>query len=84
MTSENIIQMITEEIADALEVPVSEISPDEDFMEMGLTSLEAIKLINTIKDRFNLPDIGPALIFEYHSIHELSEHLYGMIVETAH
>ncbi len=49
---------------------------NENFLRMGVSSIQAIKVINTLKKRFN---IDPVVIFEYSTIMDLSEFLEDIV-----
>lgn len=50
-----------------------DISPTDNFLEVGGQSLHAVAVIDALRDRFAL-NVSPLLIFESATIAELAEH----------
>lgn len=74
MNKEEIIELIKKEVAESTETTVDMIDEDENFMRLGVDSIHAIKIMNTVKRELDV-EISPVAIFEYKTISEFSEYL---------
>ena len=66
--------------ATILDIPVSQISLDDNFFEIGGHSLSAIRLLTLIKRDFKL-DLKPQLVYELPTLEKLAAHV---VLLTAH
>jgi len=69
-----LIELIKEEMAAILACSPEEIDENENFLSMGVSSIQAVKIINKLKNKLGI-DISPAVIFEYQTIQELVAYL---------
>lgn len=74
MKKTEIIEILKQEIADALETTVDMIDEDENFMRLGIDSVDAIQLMSKVKRTFDI-DVSPVAIFEYKTISEFAEYI---------
>jgi acyl carrier protein len=81
MTKEVMLDVLKAEIASVVQREVDFID-DEKMLEMGVSSIQAIKIINMAKRRLNV-DINPVVIFEYNRIDCLAEYLVTLEAPSA-
>ncbi len=74
MSKEEIIILLKEELAAAMNNDPDNIDEDENFMRLGITSIGALKIINTMRKKLDI-EISPVAIFEYKTLSELAEYL---------
>jgi acyl carrier protein len=74
MTKEAILDVLKNEIGRVVQREADMIDDDEKLLEIGVSSIQAIKIINQVKKRLNV-DINPVVIFEYNRIDRLAEYL---------
>jgi acyl carrier protein len=65
------------EMAQTLEVAETEIDPDRNFFELGIGSRRIVAMSGRLKKWLRI-DLPPTLLFEYATVHELSEHLASL------
>lgn len=61
-------------VANQLSVACESIDPDEDLVNLGLSSRQAIMLAANLESYIDKPT-DPALIWEYPTIRQLAQHL---------
>jgi amino acid adenylation domain-containing protein len=61
-------------IADATELPESEVNEEESFSNLGLDSISAMDIVGVIEKQFNL-SLDPTLLYEYDTVASLSIYL---------
>ena len=81
MTKEEMLGVLKGEIARVVHRDADLIDDDEKLLEMGVSSIQAIKIINQVKRRLNV-DINPVVIFEYNRINRLAEYLVTLDADT--
>lgn len=69
-----IVEILKKEIADVMETTADMIDDDENFMRLGIDSVEAIQLMNKVKSTFDI-EVSPVAIFEYKTINEFAEYI---------
>lgn len=74
MTKEEVLVVLKGEIARVVNRDAEFIEDNEKLLEMGVSSIQAIKIINQVKKRLDV-DINPVVIFEYNVISRLAEYL---------
>jgi acyl carrier protein len=85
MDKEIAVSLLKKGISEILEMDADQIDENEEFLSLGISSFEAVRLMNMLKDEFTKYnngeelDIDPAAIFEYQTIAELAEHLITLI-----
>lgn len=82
MSTNDVIEIIKEQVANILNQSPDEIDEDEKLLRMGITSIQAIKIINRIRLALNV-DINPVAIFEYKTISAFAGYLTGTHVSMA-
>lgn len=76
MKREEIVDYMTAEIAENLKESTGNIDPDANFMKMGISSVQALKIINKLRKKMNV-EINPVAMFEYKTITEFADYLAG-------
>jgi len=74
MTNLEVLDVLKAEIGRVVQRDADSIDDDDKILEMGVSSIQAIKIINQVKRRLNV-DINPVVIFEYNRINRLAEYL---------
>ena len=74
MTKEAILDVLKSEIARVVQREDGFIDDDEKMIEMGVSSIQAIKIINRVKRRLNV-NINPVAIFEYTRLDQLAGYI---------
>jgi len=82
MSKNDVIEIIKEQVANVLKQPVDTIDEDEKLLRIGVTSIQAIKIINRIRLALEV-DINPVAIFEYKTISSFAEYLANVKTEVA-
>lgn len=77
MKREEIVDYMTAEIAENLKERAENIDPDANFMKLGISSVQALKIINKLRKKLNV-DITPVAMFEYKTITEFADYLTGV------
>lgn len=77
MKREEIVAYMTAEIAENLKESEENIDPDANFMKLGISSVQALKIINKLRKKWNV-DITPVAMFEYKTITEFADFLTGV------
>jgi|LFRM01.1.fsa_nt_gb acyl carrier protein len=72
-----LIDIIKREVANVMNTAAEEIDEDINLLELGVSSIEAMQIINSIKEELQV-DVSPAIIFEYQTIGELASFLAGV------
>lgn len=80
MTKEEIAQFIKMEIASMLQETPASIDEEMNFLKMGLSSVQALKVMNRIRKRLEV-DINPVAMFEYKTISEFAHYLSELVQE---
>lgn len=74
MDKQEIKQILTEEIATELGTTVEQIDDQASFMRLGISSVQALKVVNRLRKRVNM-EINPVVIFEFKTIDDIAEYL---------
>ncbi|SFS02431.1 acyl carrier protein [Anaeromicropila populeti] len=74
MTKEEIIDFIRSEIGAILKQDPEEIDEDANFLKVGVSSVQALKIINRLRKRLEV-DISPVAMFEYKTISDFAGYL---------
>lgn len=74
MDQHEIKQILTEEIATELGMPAEQIDDQASFMRLGISSVQALKVVNRLRKRIDM-DINPVAIFEFKTIDDIAEYL---------
>lgn len=61
-------------MAKAVEMPETDIDPDQNFMELGADSMTAMSMVKEIEVRYNI-ELPATLLFEYSTLNELVNYL---------
>lgn len=74
MNKDYISEFIKTEIAAIINESVEDIDENANFLRLGVSSVQALKVINKLRKNLRV-DINPVAMFEYKTISELSDYL---------
>lgn len=74
MTKEEIKTVLVKEIASELSISPAEIEDDEGFMQLGVSSVQALKIVNRLRKELDM-DINPVALFEFKTVDDISAYL---------
>ena len=74
MDKEHVKTVLTKEIATELAVAPGEIDEHASFMRLGISSVQALKIINRLRKELGI-DINPVALFEFKTIEDISDFL---------
>lgn len=74
MDKQHIKDVLTNEIARELDVSADEIDDSASFMRLGISSVQALKVVNRLRKQLEI-DINPVAIFEFKTIEDIAEYL---------
>lgn len=74
MNKEEIQEYMIAELSEIMGCDKDEIDENASFFKLGITSIQALKVINKVRRKLNV-DVNPAAIFEYKCIADLAEYL---------
>lgn len=74
MTKEELLERIKVKISEVVGLHPEDVDEDEKFLKMGISSIQAIKIVNALQEQFNA-EINPAIMFEYETLSELVDYL---------
>jgi len=74
MSQEEIIMIIKSEMSVITKQDVDSIDEETNLLKIGISSIEALKLINRIKKKLNV-DISPVALFEFKTISAFAGYL---------
>ena len=80
MNKEEIIELIKVEIGLALDRDPDDIDEEVNFLRIGVSSVQALKIINRIRRKLMI-DISPVALFEYKTIAEFAGYLFSESVQ---
>ena len=75
MNTNEIIDFLKKEIAIFLQKSPSSIDANINFLKVGISSINTLRILNKISKKLNI-DINPVAMFEYTTIKTFSEYLY--------
>ena len=76
MTKQEIADYMQELMAEATGENKESIDENTNFFQIGISSIEALKIMNKLRKRLQV-EISPVAMFEYKTIAEMSEYLYN-------
>ena len=76
MNKEEIVELIKTEIGLVLNQDPDDIDEDVNFLRVGISSVQALKIINRIRKKLVI-DISPVALFEYKTIAEFAGYLFS-------
>jgi len=74
MDQDHIKVVLTKEIAAELAIAPGEIDEDTSFMRLGVSSIQALKIINRLRKELGI-DINPVALFEFKTVEDISAYL---------
>lgn len=80
MNKEDIAEILKDYLAQTLEISKEEISEEDNFFKIGVSSVQALKIINRMRKELEI-EISPVAMFEYNCIAEIANYLYECIAE---
>lgn len=69
-------------MAKAVEMPETDIDPDQNIMELGADSMTAMSLVKEMETRYNI-ELPATLLFEYSTLNELVDFLKTEVGDTS-
>jgi acyl carrier protein len=72
--AEHIKSVLIKEIAVELAIAPGEIDEDASFMRLGVSSVQALKIINRLRKELDM-DINPVALFEFKTVEDISGYL---------
>ncbi len=73
MKKEELMELAKEKISEVVGFEPEEIDEHKNFLKMGISSIQAVKIINLIQKDLDL-DLNPAVMFEYETLVELIDY----------
>lgn len=70
----NLIEYITQTLADIRELDPEDINIDEHFVNMGLTSIDTLIILKIFKDELGIV-LSPAILVEHPNVKSLAKYL---------
>ncbi|EPY11884.1 acyl carrier protein [Paenibacillus alvei] len=80
MNKEEIVGFMKAEIAAILNEEPEEIDEDMNFMKIGVSSVQALKIVNRLRRKLEI-NINPVALFEFKTISEFAGHLSECVEE---
>ncbi|THV24620.1 acyl carrier protein [Glycomyces paridis] len=74
MDEEQIKAVLTKLIADEIGTAPGEIDEQASFMRLGVSSVQALKIVNRLRKELDM-DINPVALFEFKTIEDISGYL---------
>ena len=74
MTKEDIVELLKTEIAWTLNQDPDSIDEEVNFLKVGVSSVQALKIINRVRKKLEV-EINPVALFEYKTIAEFAAYL---------
>lgn len=69
------IQMwLTEQLAKRIKISLNQVRPDQSFVDIGIDSITAVRLVGEIEDWLQI-ELEPTLLYEYSTVNTLSAYL---------
>ena len=81
MNKEDIIELIKTEIALALNQDPDDIDEDVNFLRVGISSVQALKIINRVRKKLEI-EINPVALFEHKTIAEFAGYLLNEYLDN--
>lgn len=78
MNKEQLIDYMKKTLAEIIGCNNDDIDENTSFFKLGITSIQALKVINKMKTKLNV-DINPAAIFQYKCISDLADYFLTLI-----
>lgn len=73
MTREEIVETIKNELATILNIEIDQVDEETNFLKIGLSSVQALKVINRLRKQFSV-EINPAVIFEFKRVGDIADY----------
>ena len=80
MNKEQLTEYLKNTLAEIMEIDGDEIDENSSFFKLGVTSIQALKVINKMRKTLNI-EINPAAIFFFYCVSELAEYLENLTME---
>ncbi|MBB6020425.1 acyl carrier protein [Paenibacillus sp. JGP012] len=80
MTREEIEGFMKSQIAAALNQDPEDIDEETNFLKIGISSVQALKIINRTRKHLQV-DISPVALFEYKTITEFASYLHESLLQ---
>ncbi|WP_010533486.1 acyl carrier protein [Brachybacterium squillarum] len=74
MNDDQILDLLIRQVAAELGTDPDQVEPDASFMRLGVSSVQALKIVNRLRQELGR-DINPVALFEFTTIEQMSEYL---------
>lgn len=74
MDADHIKTVLIKEIATELSIAPGEIDDQSSFMRLGVSSVQALKIINRLRKELDI-DVNPVALFEFKTVEDISDYL---------
>ncbi|RPF22279.1 acyl carrier protein [Myceligenerans xiligouense] len=74
MTKDEIKTVLIKAIAGELSIAPADVEDDEGFMQLGVSSVQALKIVNGLRKELDM-DINPVALFEFKTVDDISAYL---------
>ncbi|MDQ1306850.1 MAG: hypothetical protein QG671_2682 [Actinomycetota bacterium] len=74
MTKDVIKAVLIKRIASELSIAPAEVADDEGFVQLGVSSVQALKIVNGLRKELEM-DINPVALFEFKTVEDISAYL---------
>lgn len=74
MEKNHIQAVLTREIATELSIDPDDVDEQASFMRLGVSSVQALKIINRLRRSLGI-DINPVALFEFKTVDDISDYL---------
>lgn len=74
MDQDHIKAVLTREISTELSVSPDEVDDQASFMRLGVSSVQALKIINRLRKELGI-DVNPVALFEFKTVDDISAYL---------
>jgi polyketide synthase PksN len=78
----DLVLVIRQAVANALQLPLHEINTDEDFGRSGMDSIQAMYALDEIERKLNI-ELNPILFWEYATINRLAAYLQNQFQSSS-
>ena len=82
LQTKEIIDFLKQEIAPTINRDTSSIDEGLNFLSLGISSIDTLKIINRIQKKLNI-EVNPIAMFEYKTLFDFAEYLNNCLAESA-
>jgi len=78
---DDLVDFLRTSVANELGIGPEDVSPETDFEEMGMSSLNAVLISGVIEDEYDI-EIEPSILFENRTLRTVSAALNGLLEDA--